>query len=436
MAKQRTTYRRRGFSSYRGYVSDLKKLAAAPANVADWKEQAVAALDGEASLELRKSATLNTRRRYGAFFTGSSLAADVISRCTEINARSVVYDPTVGMGDLLLAAARRLGIGRTMKETFKQWGRRLAGTDIHAEFVDGAKTRLAILAQQLHGLEASGIKSTAGLFPRIRLADGLNARRAYGRATHLILNPPFVKAKAPVSCDWASGRVTQASAFVVTALEHAKPGTELVAILPDVLRSGSFAEKWRKRVEELATVCLVEPYGIFDESADVDVFILRVRRKSKSSNRRSTRWMNTRVKARKTVGDDFDVHVGRVVPHRDPEEGERHPYIHARSVLAWETMRKFTESRRHKGEAYITPFVAVRRTSRPGDRHRATGTIIRGKQAIAVENHLIVCQPKNGKLQTCRKLLRKLKSAKVNKFLDTRIRCRHLTVAAIREIPL
>ena len=62
--------------------------------------------------------------------------------------------------------------------------------------------------------------------------------------------------------------------FIITALERAKPGTELVAILPDVLRSGSFTEKWRKRVEQLATVKLVKPHGVFDESADVDVFLL------------------------------------------------------------------------------------------------------------------------------------------------------------------
>ncbi len=36
--------------------------------------------------------------------------------------------------------------------------------------------------------------------------------------------------------------------FVVAALERANPGTELLAILPDVLRSGSFTEHWRRRV--------------------------------------------------------------------------------------------------------------------------------------------------------------------------------------------
>jgi hypothetical protein len=223
--------------------------------------------------------------------------------------------------------------------------------------------------------------------------------------------------------------------FVITSLERSKPGAELVAILPDVLRSGSFTEHWRERVEELANVEIVKPHGIFDESADVDVFLLRLKRRAKNSKAKSVKWTRGPARARATVGDYFEVHVGRVVPHRDPEAGNKHPYIHARCVPMWTIMRKFTESRRHKGLVYKPPFVVVRRTSRPGHSYRATATVVASNRPVAVENHLIVCEPKDGTLRACKTLMQQFKTKAVNEFLDARIRCRHLTVGAVEAIP-
>jgi hypothetical protein len=402
---------------------------------ADWDERVTAALNGQASLELRQVIPLKKRRRFGAFFTGSDLAARLISRCTNLDGNSVIHDPSVGMGDLLLATAKKLPLGRSLNETLKRWGRQLTGTDIHPEFIEGAKTRLVILAQQRHGLKSLGVTSIAGLFPGIRVADGLAQHQAFSRATHLTLNPPFGLTKAPVKCKWAGGRITAAAMFVVTALERAKPGAELVAILPDVLRSGSFTEKWRKRVEKLAAVELIEPYGIFDESADVDVFILRLKRRAKKSTAISVPWTSAPAQVGTTIADHFEVHVGRVVPHRDPKKGPWHPYIHARSVPTWETMREFKQSRRHEGKVYKPPFVAIRRTSRPGHPYRAAATVIAGKKSVAVENHLIVCEPKAKTLRICKRLMTQLQTQAVNTFLDDRIRCRHLTVGAVAAIP-
>lgn len=436
MTKQPATSRQKGFSSYRTYVAKLRDLAGESQRTTDWDERAVAALNGEASLELRSVISLKTRRRFGAFFTGSELAARLISRCSKFDEHSIIHDPSVGMGDLLLASAGKLPLGRTLNKTLKRWGRQLTGTDIHPEFVQGAKTRLVILAQQRHGLKSCGVTSIVGLFPGIRVADGLSQYKLFARATHLALNPPFVLTDAPDGCKWAGGRITAAANFVTTALERAKPGAELVAILPDVLRSGSFTEQWRKRVEELAAVKLVEPYGLFDESADVDVFILSVKRRTKNSTAKSITWTGTPVQTGTTIADYFEVHVGRVVPHRDPEKGQWHPYIHARSVPTWTIMREFPDSRRHNGLPYEPPFVVIRRTSRPGDLCRATATVIAGKCPVAVENHLIVCEPKDGKFATCQTLMTQLKTTAVNEFLNVRIRCRHLTVGAVKEIPL
>ena len=401
----------------------------------NWDERATAALNGQASFELRQVIPLKKRRRFGAFFTGSELAARLISRCTNLDGNSIAHDPSVGMGDLLLATAKELPLGRTLNETLKRWGRQLTGTDIHPEFIEGAKARLVILAQQCHGQKSLGVTSLAGLFPGIRVADGLAQHKLFKQATHLTLNPPFVLSDAPKACKWAGGRITAAAMFVVTALERVQPGAELVAILPDVLRSGSFTEHWRKRVEALATVELVEPYGIFDESADVDVFILRVKRRAKNSAAQSVPWTSAPVQTGTTIADHFEVHVGRVVPHRDPEKGKWHPYIHARSVPTWEIMRDFKQSRRHKGKVYKPPFVAIRRTSRPGHPYRAAATVIAGKKSVAVENHLIVCEPKAKTLKMCKTLMVHLQTQAVNKFLDDRIRCRHLTVGAVAAIP-
>jgi hypothetical protein len=81
------------------------------------------------------------------------------------------------------------------------------------------------------------------------------------------------------------------------------------------------------------------------------------------------------------------------------------------------------------------PFVAIRRTSSPSDTFRAAGTLVIGKQMIAAENHLIIARPKSGSIDDCRKLLRMLRNPDTNNFLNQRIRCRHLTVSAVREIP-
>ena len=285
-----------------------------------------------------------------------------------------------------------------------------------------------ILAQKRHGLKSPGVASIKGLFPGIRVADGLTQKQPFAQATNLTLNPPFVLTDAPEGCEWAGGQITAAANFVITALEHANSGTELVAILPDVLRSGSFTEQWRKKVEELAEVRLVEPYGIFDSSADVDVFILRVTRRRKNSKAKSVAWTTASKTYGSTIGDFFYVHVGRVVPHRDSEEGNLHPYIHARCVPLWKTLRKFTEFRKYRGLLYKPPFVVIRRTSRPGHPYRAAATVIAGKIPVAVENHLIVCEPKDRKFGTTKSLMKQLMSKEVNEHLDARIRCRHLTV--------
>ena len=54
---------------------------------------------------------------------------------------------------------------------------------------------------------------------------------------------------------------------------------------------------------------------------------------------------------------------------------------------------------RPKSKLIMPPFVVVNRTSSPRDRLRATATIIKGTEPVAVENHLIILSPKKGGLK-------------------------------------
>lgn len=428
--------KRSPFSDYSAYVSSLKRLAVESHQAAGWDSRVYAALNGQSSAELRRVAPLETRRKFGAFFTGTDLGSHLIECGTGLSAASIFYDPTCGMGDLLIAAARKLPLRKTLPDTLQQWGHQLTGTDLHREFIEGARTRLVLLARQRHKTDEALRSSDAEFFPNIFVADGLKQEALFTRATHLLLNPPFGQVAAPTGCKWAGGRITEAAAFVVAALERARPGTQMLAILPEVLRSGSFSEHWRRCVSQLAAVQLVQPYGIFDDSADVDVFLLRLARHAETQRLAPHGWATTTSPRSATVADFFDVHVGRVVPHRDEESGPLRRYIHPRNIGTWVEITRVPEKRRHEGLAYQPPFVVLRRTSRPGHPYRAAATVILGKAPVAVENHLIVCEPHDKSADTCRALMEQLHTQRVNDFLDQRIRCRHLTVGAVAAIPI
>jgi hypothetical protein len=433
---QRVTKAKSPFIAYEGYVKRLQVLTKEKHSKLTWNSECDAALDGEASRELRSAAKLETRRLYGAYFTGTKLSKRLLSRAESRGHGGFIYDPSCGMGDLLLAAAKALPLGINLRDTLQIWSSKLAGTDLHVEFINGAKARLTLLAQQRMNGPNSDVGLAEDLFPNIKVGNGLEEIELFRGATKLLMNPPFGIVESLTDCDWADGQVSEAATFMIKALERIQPGTEVLAILPEVLRSGSFSRHWRERVSQLAEVRRVEPYGIFDDSADIDVFILRlVKRSKKQPSRLLKLWPARRRTESITVADRFEVHVGRVVPHRDKQKGTKYAYIHPRCVAPWKVVNEFKETRRHQGLVYQPPFVAIRRTSRPGHPYRATATVIAGKAPLAVENHLIVCQPKCKTLKACKKLMGHLKSEEVNRFLDKRIRCRHLTVSAVGEIP-
>ena len=130
------------------------------------------------------------------------------------------------------------------------------------------------------------------------------------------------------------------------------------------------------------------------------------------------------------------MHVGPVVPHRDPELGPVHPYLHARSATPWQTITDIPEKRAYQGTVFQPPFVVVRRTSAPHDPHRAVGTVVFTEEKVAVENHLVVLVPKDGTLSSCDRLINSLRMKETDDWLNQRIRCRHLTIGVVKELPL
>jgi hypothetical protein len=421
------------FRNISPYVEKLRALALEKSKSDDWTTRCQHALNGQANIELRNTINIDVRRQFGVFFTSADLATKLLTLSVTDKTR-YFYDPTCGMGDLLLAAAAQLPLDVTVAKTMRSWGKQLAGTDLHKEFIDAAKIRLALLARQRHGASSSSFNEDVDYFPNICVGNGLKESGYFAKANCILLNPPFGSIVAPPDCEWASGRITEAASFTMEIAKKVRKGTEILAILPDVLRSGSFSFHWRKALSTLTEIRTVHSHGIFDQIADVDVFLLRLVKRNRVVDTDTWSWP-TQPRTASTIADKFTVNVGPVVPHRDKKEGNVYDYIHARSVPPWGIMEKFPEQIKFTGRLHLPPFVVIRRTSRPEQEYRAVATLIKGTAPVAVENHLIICTPQDGTLASCERLIKKLRTETTNKYLNLRIRCRHLTVTSIRDIP-
>ena len=395
-----------------------------------------AILDGEVARKFRSYVPLKTRRHLGAFFTGRSLARRLSrqSLC-DICPDSIIADPAVGTGNLLLAAAYELPIGSDVMETLEIWGSRLMGFDIKEHFIRAAKARLLLLAisksPRSRRFSACDVN---GLFPMITQRNFIDYPEDISKASHILINPPYNQIMAPSDCTWGNRQISAAALFMDTCISNAARGAKINAILPDVLRSGSYYEKWRQHIESLSGQMEITTHGQFDNWTDVHVFLLKLVKNPDQKVSKVIWWKQVKQSSSGKVGDYFDVHVGPVVPHRDAKKGPSLAYIHARTIPAWGTVNRITERRRFSGTSLKPPFVAVRRTSRPGD-SRAIATVITGKRKVAVENHIIALFPHTKNIIDCRKLLQVLKSPQTDRWLNKRIRCRHLTVGALKEVP-
>ena len=176
----------------------------------------------------------------------------------------------------------------------------------------------------------------------------------------------------------------------------------------------------------------IEVVGQFDEFTDVDVFILKLDIGESSGEHG---WGLPQSSGRRLLRDMFNIHVGPVVPFRLTNKGNWRPYAHSNVLPPWKTVNEFAENIRFTGKTYKPPFVLVRRTSKSNYKQRCIGTIVTGSEELAIENHLLILQPKDGKLQTCRRLLDLLQLPETSDWMNQRIRCRHLTVGSIGDLP-
>ena len=393
-------------------------------------------LDGQAAAKLRQTMPATVRRAHGAFFSDSRLRATALAKwppSDEID--GPILDPAMGGGDLLIEAAMRLPVKEDVASTLLLWGERLHGRDIDPQFVRLAKARLVLLAAArcTSRTEAPDIH-LEDILPGITVGDGLELLNRGWPASQILMNPPFTLYNAERSTAWANGRTNLAAAFLAAAVDKAESGTLLAAILPDVIRTGTRYEKLRALVSERLTQADVAAYGQFDRWTDIDVFVLRGSVSKDGNGSSEIEWWSS--SEGETVADRFHVHVGPVVPHRDNESSVQRPYLHARETPTAGTFDSLKAPRRaFEKRLFSPPFVVVRRTSRPGERLRGSGTIILGSKGVLVENHLIVLQPKNSSLDACEELVQMLKSKRAKQWLDGRIRCRHLTTRALSEMP-
>lgn len=398
-----------------------------------WQTSALLAVDGFASEELRRLVDLDIRRKFGAFFTNSELATRVLSSLQRsLNRDSLIYDPACGAGNLLIAVSNILHL--LLPDP--NFSPNLFGTDINAEFVEAAKIRLQI--NDLLKNKNDSLKSLDAQY-QILKSDGLINNQFYANATHVILNPPFNLIDSDESFNWAKGKVSAAAVFVDKAIDYVNNSTSIIAILPEVLRSGSRYEKWRATIREKCRVDKLDLLGQFDKYADIDVFALYLRKKRKALPRlvQSNLQIIKRTESFKSrVEDLFDVCVGPVVDNRDPKEGETLRYVVSKGLKGWEKINEFDLTRKHKGKSFKGPFIVIKRTSRMQDTYRATATIINYPKPVFVDNHLIILKPKNGRIEDCWRALNCLKDARTNEWLNDHIRCRHLTVKIVSKIPL
>ena len=397
-------------------------------------------LNGQPAEKLRGLIPISKLRSDGIFFTGSRLASFALKTLqATINNDSIIFDPACGTGDLLLKCTSFINTRTNLNETLIKWSNQLYGCDIHSEFVDIARNRLILSAIDKHAFRSyTSLQDNTEYLGGLITQCGMNPPDILDEVTHIVVNPPFSLARAPSNCSWAAGTVNYAALFLEKYIRSARPGTRLIAILPDVLRSGARYEKWRKIINNNSLIERVQLYGRFDQWTDIDVFVieLTIRPNTTGSRKRNPgRWTPSVRENKPTIGDKFNIHIGPVVNHRDPHLGNWHPYARTHDLPPWSTVDEFKNKRRFLGKTYDPPFVAVRRTSRPDYKFRAVGTLVTGKRPVAVENHIIILSPKSGSIGDCKALLDVLKHPYTSSWLNKRIRCRHLTVASLKEIP-
>jgi len=437
----------KGFEPYAANLAALAARATSGSVDLDTTEAITAALDADAAERLRSSVSRADRRAVGAFFTSPALAERAWAQlATTLDTDSVVLDPACGAGSLLLPALPNLA---KLSHSASDLGRRLHGFDLSQTFVSAARSRLSLTAlAEMSSRDGYG-SPTPDLFSYIRKRDLFKATREdFQGITHVAINPPYTMLATPDWCTWSSGKVNAAALMVSFCLDRMQPGARMIAILPDVLKSGSRYTRWRDDIESRFNVEDVTSVGQFDQQTDVHVFLLQlsVPRSTSAALRtknasgflpRTPSTGNQRAATANTnkLGDYFKVSVGAVVQHRHPESGPARPFAEAKTLEPRVEVSDLSR-RRFSGRCEEPPFVLIRRTSRPGEPTRARPALVVGADPVAVDNHLIVAKPLSGTVVDCERLVRHLHDPATSAWLDENFRCRHLTVGSLKSLPI
>lgn len=395
-------------------------------------DNTAALLDGLAGQRCRDLLSATSLQLLGAFFTPSGIADRIVEG---FDVRSwdeqIAFDPACGAGDLLLRVAERLTVGETVSATLEAWNQRLFGCDLSREFVEAARLRILLLAVRRGALLDGPPSELAMLLSNLVVADGLSLSDEYRKSSCIVMNPPYGRVESGTR-SWKEGMVTAAALFLDRAAQLSMPGTQIGALLPEVLRTGTNYRHWRNHIDGFVDHTNPQSIGQFSAHADVHVFIQHfTRRGEECAGPRAARVS----KKKQTVGTHFTVAVGSVVPHRDAISGPRLAFLHPKNAPLWGEVKKIRETRQFDGRSFAPPFVVVRRTSRPGDRHRASATLVSGARRVAVENHLLVLTPRDGGIEMCRSLMGILRDNRTDTFLDEIMRCRHLTTSSVASVP-
>lgn len=406
-----------------------------PLKSADRRQEINSISNKRIAERVRELIPIEELKTNGAFFTGDELADLASKRLGNISENSKILDPACGAGNLLLSCLNFLPVEQRLGSTLRLWGVILHGYDLHDEFITATKLRIIHKAiQRVEIVDLEDIEEMMSFLPNI-IKDNYFSSTGINNYSHIFMNPPFIKIRPEHDIEWAKGAINSASLFVEKSLSELCFDGIFIAILPEVLYSGTRYKMWREFLARNLSGIEVSQRARFDKKTDVDTFILSG---IKALNNSDHSWLETKKTKRDIVEEFFNISVGSVVPHRDKEEGEKHPFLCVKNSPKWEEL--FSENiklfREYTGRLVKPPFIVIRRTSSPADRFRAVSTLIKGSEKVAVENHLIIVEPKTGDVRDCEVLLKTLRSERTNNYLNDRIRCRHLTVGAVKEIPL
>lgn len=370
------------------------------------------------------------RRADGIFFSGPAWS----SRLREAMPHGPFgrfVDPSCGIGDLLIEMARSLPLSTSLDLTLESWSKQFFGMDLHMPLAQLAGYRLQALAMRRHDVQAPAYLDPQ-LVKQFASQDALLGPWDLRAGDCVLMNPPFQAVLSPGWSQYCGGRVSAAALFLERALTDAPDGATIVALVPEAIRSGSRFARLRDFMRSRGSIHQFTACGRFSAEADIDVAIVSITVGPVPASSSNSAAVENKEP---TLSDLATIRVGTVVPHRDPKTLTSRPFLDVDGAPIWQQVEVHRRAR-YGGTAFRPPFVVVRRTSSPSDRERARGTLIKGKEPVMVENHLLVLLPAKKTLKACKEIMSSLSDPRTTSWLNEMLRCRHLTVRVMRQLPI